>query len=84
MPIEAMLRPPVVIPNDRTAYAQELVTGLSQAHKYMSDITKELRRRQKNRGETSTFLLGGGVGRVLPLCKMPCTKVSDKNACHSG
>ena len=47
MPTEAMLRPPVVVPNDRTAYAQELITGLSQAHKCMSDITKEVRRRQK-------------------------------------
>ena len=32
-----MLRSTVVVPNDRTAYAQGLVTELSQAHKYMSD-----------------------------------------------
>ena len=41
MPAEAMLRPPVVIPNDQTAYAPELATGLSQAHKYMSDILQK-------------------------------------------
>ena len=71
-----MLRPPVVIPNDRTAYARELVTGLSHAHKYMSDITKELGRRQKKYYDIGRRSMQFNIGDYVIVHRKSSSKTS--------
>ena len=76
MPTEAMLRPRVVIPNDRTTYAQEFITGLSPAHKYMSDITKELQCRQKKYYDIGRCSIQFNIGDYVIVHQKPHSKTS--------
>ena len=46
MPTDAMLSPVVILPQNQQTYAQNLITRLSKAHKYMTAITRKLRQKQ--------------------------------------
>jgi hypothetical protein len=62
MPIDVMLSPVVVIPQDQKTYDKELLMKLSKAREYMAAIAKELRHKQKEYYDlgrkTTQFLVG--------------------------